>query len=522
MITTHNLCSFLRLILTVAIIAATNIVFAQVVKERVTTRSGNIKGTINNEKSVMIFRGVPYAQPPVGDLRWQPPQPVPPWKGTKDATKFCNSCMQNRLYTHLPRGPWSEEFMVQDSVSEDCLYLNIWTPVVAKGEQRPVMIFIHGGAFNEGSGSIKVYDGEELAKKGIVVVSINYRLGVFGFFVHPELSAASPHHASGNYGILDCIAAVKWVKDNISSFGGDPSKITIAGQSAGARAVHVLTASPLAKGTFSRAVAFSGSGRSRLSSTTSRQEAEKLGVEFATRKGVSTIAELRAMSASEIMRQDKNPIRFPVVVDGYTLTDQESLVFERGEQNDVPTLTGMTADDVMSPATKTTPDAVEERAKKNYGEQYKDFLALYPSQSDEEASASLIESARDQNKVAAYQWAVFRTQTSKTPVYTYYFNQPIPWPAHPEFGAFHTGDMPYFFDNLKMLSRPWTETDKSVAAASSAYLVNFVKTGDPNGQGLPRWTPFASGRADTMVLGSEMKMTPLASDERLDFYLKRK
>ena len=493
---------------------------AQKKMEVITVKSGKVKGVTSADNAVTVFKGIPYAQPPVGELRWKAPQPPKPWKGVRDASKSCNSCVQKLVYSHLPGGPWTEEFMVQDSVSEDCLYLNIWSPAVKATDRLPVMVYIHGGAFNEGSGSIAVYDGAELARQGIIVVTINYRLGVLGFLAHPELTAESPYRASGNYGILDCIAAVKWVKENIAAFGGDPAKITVAGQSAGARAVHVLTVSPLAKGVFAGAVAFSGSSLSRLRSGTPLRDAEKLGLEFADRKGATSIADLRAMKAAEVIRQTGTPVRFPVAIDGYLLTMPDATVFEQGLQSDVPTLTGMTADDAMSPVTKTTLQAFRERVSKSQGERLNDFLALYPADTDDQASASLVESARDQNKAAAFEWALFRSKTAKTPVYTYYFDQAIPWPEHPEFGAFHTGDIPYFFNNLNMLRRPWTAADRAVAAMSSAYLVNFVKRGNPNGEGLPRWDPVSPADPQTMWLHQNAAMAPLLAPEKRAFYFR--
>jgi para-nitrobenzyl esterase len=335
---------------------------------------------------------------------------------------------------------------------------------------------------------------------------------------HPELTAESPDHASGNYGILDCIAAVKWVRENVASFGGDPARVTIAGQSAGARAVHVLIASTLARGDFSGAIAISGSSIRRLSSATPLAEAEKTGLEFGTSKDAKTLAALRALDPLEIIKPLKTPIRFPLVIDGLVLGAPEIEVFEKGLQNDVPMLTGVTADDAMSPATKTTRDEYIERAKKNYGEQYQDFLSLYPVHDDHQASLSLVESAREQNKVATFQWAAFKSRTARTPTYTYYFDQAIPWPEHPEFGAFHTGDVPYFFNNLRMIARPWTSTDLRVAQTASDYLVNFVKTGNPNGPGLPLWDAFSSANRLTMHLGETIRMDTIAAGEKIAFF----
>lgn len=277
----------------------------------VRTQYGFVKGKVSSGSTIIAFKGIPYAAPHIGNLRWREPQPPAAWEGVRDASEFSSSCIQNKLFTHVPNGPWSEAFMVQNDVSEDCLFLNIWTPAISAKDKLPVFVYIHGGAFREGSGAIDVYDGEELAKKGIIVITINYRLGPFGFLAHPELTAESPHHSSGNYGFLDQLAALKWIKNNITAFGGDPSCVTIAGQSAGASSVRALIASPLAKDLFHRAITQSGSsfagGRGRGSITLSA--AEKQSVEFATLKGAASIAELRALSADNILASTQPPMR---------------------------------------------------------------------------------------------------------------------------------------------------------------------------------------------------------------------
>ena len=252
----------------------------QILGPVIKTQNGSVRGTINEAGSVAVFKGIPYAAPPVGDLRWKEPQPPVNWKGVRDASKFCASCMQNKNW----RLPWTKEFMVQDNnFSEDCLFLNIWTAAKTAADKLPVLVFIHGGALTEGSGSIEVYNGEELAKKGIIVVTINYRIGVFGFLAHPDLTAESPHHSSGNYGYLDQVAALKWIRNNIATFGGDPLHVTIACQSAGAGSVRVLLVSPLAAGLFQGAITESGSSFSGNPSDgkNTLNEAEKKGVEFA-------------------------------------------------------------------------------------------------------------------------------------------------------------------------------------------------------------------------------------------------
>jgi para-nitrobenzyl esterase len=469
------------------------------------TEYGKLKGAVNESNTVISFKGIPYAAPPVGNLRWREPQPPASWEGIRDATRFCSSCIQNRVYTHLPNGPWTEEFMVQDSISEDCLFLNIWTPAKTGSDKIPVLVFIHGGAFTEGSGSIAVYDGEELAKKGIIVVTINYRLGALGFLAHPELTAESPNHVSGNYGYLDQIAALKWIRKNIAAFGGDPLRVTIAGQSAGAASVNALIISPLAAGLFKGAIAQSGTSfRRGPRGAMTLSEGEKQGVEFADSKGAKSIAELRAMSALDIIARDpgKPGMRFGGVMDGYFQTGDAMTVFEQEKQNDTPFMSGMNADE-----TRYT------------GSTGKDFKALYPSLTADEEAAAVKLAGQEQGRLNTWLWMEYRAKTSKTKSWEYYFDRAIPWPEHPEFGAFHTSEVPYVFNNIKMLKDHTMEkTDTLVADRISSYWANFVKNGDPNGPGLPVWEPFNTVSHEVMELGENMGMIPVsANEERFEF-----
>lgn len=377
-----------------------------------------------------------------------------------------------------------------------------------------MLVWIHGGAFYEGSGEIITYDGEELAKKGLIVVTINYRLGIFGFYTHPELTKESPNHASGNYGLLDCVAALQWVQKNIAAFGGDPTRVTIAGQSAGAAAVHALTASPLAKGLFHRAIAESGSSVTRR--TRNLSDSEKDGVKWAETKGATSLLELRAKPAADLM----GGARFAPVVDGWFLPADTAAIFAQGKQNDVPTMTGLTADEGSASATygKVNPDEFAKQMQQRFGAQSEAFLKLYPSSDQTQSGLSQKQSARDQGLVSMYLWAAERAKTSKTASFTYYFTRGIPWPEHPEFGAFHTSDVPYFFATLKHLNRPWEAVDRKLSETASSYWVNFAKTGNPNGKGLPNWPAFDAAQQGTMELGEKMGMRPVAEKEKLTFF----
>ncbi len=480
--------------------------YAQVLDNIVKTQSGKVAGAVSADGSVMAFKGIPYAAPPVGELRWKEPQPPAAWKGVRDATQFCASCMQNRAFS---REPWTSEFMVQDSISEDCLFLNIWTPAKTATDKLPVLVYIHGGALTEGSGSVAVYDGEELAKKGIIVITINYRLGVFGFMAHPELTAESPHHASGNYGFLDQVAALNWMQQNIAAFGGDPSRVTIAGQSAGAASVRVLTISPLATGLFHRAITQSGTTfTSGPMGTRSLAEAEKQGAEYAGLKGASNLAALRALPAAELLKADSKTaaIRFGGVLDGYFQTEEAMKVIGEGKQNDTPFMSGMNADET-----------------RYNGSREEEFKALYPSSTKDESAAAEKVAGQEQARLNTWLWLEYRSKTAKTPGYEYFFNRAIPWPERPQFGAFHTAEVPYVFNNMKMVKNHVMEkTDTLVADRMSSYWANFVKTGDPNGPGLPRWEPFKPGKHEVMQLGEMMGMIPIAATEsRFEFLEKQ-
>lgn len=481
----------------------------KIIDQIVETEYGKLQGVVNAEGTVVAFKGIPYAAPPVGDLRWKEPQPPVPWEGIRDASEFCASCMQNRVFSHLPNGPWTEEFMVQDSVSEDCLFLNLWTPAARADDKLPVLLYLHGGALTEGSGSVDVYDGEELAKKGIIAITMNYRLGPLGFLAHPELTAESPHHASGNYGFLDQVAALKWIQENIAVFGGDPSRVTIAGQSAGAGSVNALITSPLASGLFHGAITQSGTTYTRgFMGSRSLGEAEKQGTEFATLKGAGSIAELRAVAAEDIIARDPEtaPLRFGGVLDGYFQTGDPLMIFAEGKQNDTPFMSGMNAD--------------ETRYTGETGDEFED-LYLMENEGDMESALKL--AGQEQSRLNTFLWMGYRAGTAKTKAFEYYFDRAIPWPEYPDFGAFHTAEVPYVFNNVKKLTKHHVMevADSIIADQISSYWVNFVKTGDPNEPGLPVWEPFDETKPEVMRLGKEMSMMPVATNEKRYDFLKR-
>ena len=442
--------------------------------DAVRTDAGVVVGTTRG--SVSAFLGIPYAAPPVGELRWRPPQPLPYRNADWRADQFGSSCIQSQPRSRLP---WTEEFMTQGPIDEDCLYLNVWTNARNTSARLPVMVWIYGGAFTEGSSAIAVYDGTELAKKGVVAVTINYRVGPLGFLAHPELSKESPRGSSGNYGLLDQIAALTWVQKNIAGFGGDPKQVTIFGQSAGAISVAELMRSPLAKGLFTRAIALSGPGllgRNALGAGAALRDREAAGSKFAEALGAPSLAALRALPASAFIpgtTPGGATIPSSPVVDGWVLPADSP-----GDQ--VPLIVGFVADDLGLGG--TTP---------------------------EQKTA-----ARQRARVSMHLWAAEQLKASKR-LYTYFFDRAIPWPAHPEYGAFHSGELPYVFQTLGRLNRPWEPVDRTVADTVSSYFTNFAKKGDPNGPGLPSWPAYDPAAFTTMQLGARSGSMDLADPERL-------
>jgi para-nitrobenzyl esterase len=474
--------------------------------------SGLLQGT--TEDGVTVYRGVPFAAPPVGDLRWRAPRPPMAWEGLRKADRFAPNPMQEMRESF---GPWTSEYQPQGRVSEDCLCLNIWTGAKSEDDERPVMVYIPGGAFTGGSGNCPVYNGENLAKKGLVVVTINYRVGVLGFLAHPELTKESEHHASGNYGLLDQVAALEWIKRNVAVFGGDPARVTIMGQSAGAMSVHYLTGSPLAIGLFIRAIAQSGS-YARIGPGESLASAEQTGIRFAKAKGTASLAALRAMPAADLIAPTKEEFHFLPIVDGWFLPKSVDEIFASGEQSDVVTLTGWVADEgsFSDDYGKVPAEEFVRRVRQQMGTQADVILNFYPTSTQAEAAESQKSFARDVAMVSMSDWAKMREKTGKTDVYTYMFTHSQPGASKERYQTFHSSELPYLFDNLKQSPRPWTAEDKRIARTMSIYWTNFIATGDPNGKGLATWSTFKEAPEKTMELGDKMGQRPITSREKLE------
>src|SRR5690606_20716713 len=469
--------------------------------DSVQVEGGVISGKTDSSTQVKIFKGIPFAAPPVGELRWKAPQPVQPWEGVKACVDNPPAPMQN---SPVPFFAWSTEFLIpNEPISEDCLYLNIWTAAEEAGEKRQVMVWIYGGGFNSGGNSVPLYDGEDLAKEGIVVVNLNYRVGMLGFFAHPDLNAESPDGTSGNYGILDQIAALEWVKKNIGQFGGDPNNVTIAGQSAGAFSVNALVVSPKAKGLFHKAIAQSGGMFSRGTGPVSGlQGAEERGKQLTDTLKLS-LADLRKTPADSLLKIQG---RFGPVIDGKIIPGvRES--FETGPFSDVPLLTGWNADDRTSGNSTTTPAEFKANAKKQYGGRAGEYLELFPADSPEIL-------AETQNMIGElffgmqnYTWAKMQSEKGQKDAYMYYFTR-IP-PGEPSFGAFHSAEFSYALHTLRNWDKPFEQADYELEEIMSKYWINFVKTGNPNGEGLPEWPVFDRKNPIVNELGAEVKARAL-------------
>ena len=482
------------------------------------TESGLISGYYNAKTSVTVFKGIPFAAPPVGDLRWKAPQPAKPWKGVKECIAFGPSPMQPKPVSFLMIGP---EFVVpQQPLSEDCLYLNVWTAAKSEKEKRPVMIWIYGGGFQTGGSAAAGYSGEALAEQGIIFVSFNYRLGIFGFLAHPELTAESDHHSSGNYALMDMIAAIAWVKKNISAFGGDPDRITIAGQSAGSASVNCLLASPPARGLFQGAIGESGSFvlENPLLHLNTLASAEKEGLRIAIKLNAANLKALRTIPADELQKNAGG--FFAPIVDGYLLPATVSETYKKNQQIHVPLLTGWNSDEGFIFGIYSKEDFAKQAAA--FGADSNLFRKYFPSASDSQSVASQISLAVDKTiGLSQYQWALKQNENGKPNTYLYVFTRKPPaTDDKKKFGAYHTAEIGYALHTLDSIQRAWEPVDRKLEKLMSAYWVQFVKTGNPNLPGLPGWGSFSDHEPHSMFFGDTTIARLLPDKEALDFLYK--
>ena len=482
------------------------------------TESGLVSGYYNNKTSVTVFKGIPFAAPPVGDLRWKGPQPVKRWEGVKECVTFGPSPMQPKPVSFLMIGP---EFVVpQQPLSEDCLYLNVWTAAKSAKEKRPVMIWIYGGGFQTGGSAAAGYSGEALAEQGIIFVSFNYRLGIFGFLAHPELTAESDHHSSGNYALMDMIAVISWVKKNISAFGGDPDRITIAGQSAGSASVNCLLTSPPARGLFQGAIGESGSFvlENPILHMNSLASAEKEGLRIANKLNASNLKALRSIPADELQKNAGG--FFAPIVDGYILPATVSETYKKNLQMHVPLLTGWNGDEGFIFGMYSKEDFAKQAAA--FGTDSNLFRKYFPSTTDSQSVASQISLAVDKTiGLSQYQWALKQNENSKQNTYLYVFTRKPPAMGDKKkFGAYHTAEIGYALHTLDSIQRAWEPVDRRLEKRMSAYWVQFVKTGNPNLPGLPDWGSFSDHEPRSMIFGDTSAARLLPDKQAMDFLYK--
>jgi len=478
---------------------------------------GLVEGTV--EGGITVYKGIPFAAPPTGNLRWRPPQPVQNWDGVLKADKYAPACPQIQYY--IPIFPKVE-------TSEDCLYLNVWTPAQSPAENLPVMVWIYGGAFAMGATSTPLYSGEQLAKMGVIVVSIAYRVGPLGFLAHPDLTAESPQRVSGNYGLLDQIVALQWVQRNIKAFGGDPGRVTIFGESAGGISVSMLAASPLAKGLFHQAICESGGSFNPVRKEKEPDSiqllagAEAAGVEFAKRMGASSLAELRQVPPEKWQNDPaaQGGGLWPVV-DGYVIVDDQYKLYEAGKYNDVPVLIGTNSDEGSMFVQATTSEQYEKDTRARFGPFAEKILTLYPSQTPDQTFRALADILRDTLFAwPTWSWARLQSKTGTSKVYLYYFDQKLPPSPFSLFfksnGAPHGSEMPYVFRHLdQILGAQYTDDDRRLSDTMATYWTNFAKSGNPNGPGLPEWPVFRAGGPTVLYFKGEPHTGPVPNLDKL-------
>jgi len=502
-------------------------------------KNGTIAGYYDTKTRVKKFLGVPFAKPPIDELRWKAPQPLDNWSGVKETKKFGPRAVQAPIFGDMD--------FKSDGMSEDCLYLNVWTPAKSTEKGLPVLVYFYGGGFSAGDGSEPRYNGEAMSRQGIVVVTVNYRLNVFGFLAHPDLSAETAHKGSGNYGLMDQLASLIWVKDNIAAFGGDPSRVTIVGESAGSAAVSYQMASPLAKDLISGVIGESGAGIAPTMAPKSMAEGEKIGLGFVKKAGFNSIAEMRNLSTAEVYDSflESKIFGFPVTVDGYFLPKTLPEIFEAKEQAMVPLLAGWNSAEIPGSAFMQgqayTSDAFISKVKQIYPDHSAEVLALHPHSNPEEVERSATDLAADRFiAYSTWKWLDLHAQNSDQPVYRYLYSklrpplkdknlttglaggtvqggQKMPEPI----GAPHACEIEYAMGNLPLVDVfEWTVDDFKVSKTMMGFFANFIKTGNPNGSNLPEWTALkASDTAPpVMDINTESKIFQATDSPRYQFH----
>jgi len=475
---------------------------------------GTIEGAMQD--GIFSYKGIPFAAPPVGDLRWKAPAPIQPWTGVKKADAFACACMQA-----------SGSMGNTAPISEDCLYLNVWTPAKKTDEKLPVIYWVHGGGYIGGSTRTPMYDGTDFAKKGVVLVSVAYRLGPFGFLAHPELSSES-NNGSGSYGMQDMIAGLKWVKDNIARFGGDPSNVTIFGHSAGGAAISLLAASPLTKGLFHRAICMSGGSFTPLQTSKqtgiglgipSLKVAESTGEEFLKELGVADIKAARALSAEDIQKKlagGMEGMRFRPAADGHVIYNDLYSLYQAGNFNDTPILLGHTSDEMGSfgRSPNLTPAEFEKQVREQYGLHADAILGVYPHSTDTAATRASKDIRNDSSFCwNTWTWSRLQSRKGKGKAFQYYFDY---HPGSPDGGSGHGSDVPYAFRTLGGPMGEPKEEDLKLSDMISSYWINFARSGDPNDPGLPEWPAFTENDQKVMMFDAAPGARPVPNLDRLE------
>ena len=506
-----------------------------------TIEHGRIEGNYDTKTGIQTYFGIPFAKPPVGELRWKAPQPLDKWMGVKETKQFSARPMQKIIFGDMNSR--------SNGLSEDCLYLNVWTPAKRNTINLPVLVYFYGGGFSAGDASEPRYDGESMSKKGIVVVTCNYRLNIFGFLAHPDLSAEAPYKASGNYGLLDQVAALKWVQKNIAAFGGDPKKVTICGESAGSISVSYQMASPMSKGLIAGAMGESGAGINPTLAPMTLAEAEKKGVDFVKKAGYKGMADMRQLSSRDIYEifDESKEFGFPVVVDNYFLPKTLPQIFNAKEQAQVPLLLGWNSAEIPGGAFMQGQPFKEEnyvaRVKKEYPTDFEEVMKLYPHGSEKEIELSATALAADRFiSYSTWKWFDLHRNNSSQPVYRYLYSKLRPAlvddskasalaggtvkkdpnaPKAPEaIGAPHACEIEYCMGNLRLIKEyAWTADDHKVSETMLNFFANFVKTGNPNGDNLPQWSSAKAGdkTPPVMILNTESGQQMAKDDGRYEF-----
>jgi len=481
---------------------------------QVKTANGIVQGVVE-ASGIHSFKGIPFAQPPVGDLRWKEPQQPKNWKGILHTDHFGPQAMQEPIY--------SDMMFRSNGKSEDCLYLNVWTPAKSPKEALPVLVYFYGGGFRAGDGSEYRYDGESIAKHGVVAITINYRLGIFGCMAHPELTKESPHHSSGNYGLMDQHAALVWVQKNIAAFGGDPNKVTIAGESAGSMSVSAQVASPLSKGLFRGAIAESGAVVGRQLPPLA--VAEGFGLKFAAKIGAASLADLRKIPADSLLKLSELA-QFPQTIDGYFFPEQPNAIFAEGKQMHVPLLAGWNSAETdyhgIIGNDSATVDNYKKALTKLYHGNADAVFAAYPAANDTDVEHIATDLSADRFIVySTWKFIDMQSKTSGKPVYNYIFGrvrQPVGGFKEPAMGATHSSEIEYALGNLSTnKAYTWTDDDYKVSNTMESYFANFIKTSNPNGKGLAQWNAFSDDNQQAMWIDVNCKTIPINNPKRFIF-----